>query len=150
MAKTKRTVISHLDYFGIQKVEDFISVPENMYLIERTQEGTWLMKISRMTNHEPSHVGFLDLRDVLCVADKSHMANLKKEEFYDAMEKILKIDFIDKLYAMPDVGTVFSRVTAYSKQVAIREEPYDKIIHRHNELPATSYRSQKCAVSDND
>lgn len=148
MAKTKKTRISHLEYFGILKVEEITVVPEDMYVIDRNAEGTWLMSINRINHGNPIHVGTLDLRDVLCVAEKSHMANLKKEEFYDALERILGIDLVDKLYAMPDVGTVFSRFTAYSKQVAFRKEPYEKIVQRSNNTPLPSYRSQKSAVPD--
>lgn len=117
--KSKAEKNSHLEYFGIEKVEDKSLVPEGMYLIEREKEGTWLMSLKHICHGDVVHIGTLDLHDVMCVANKSHLANVKKEEFYEALEKIFNIDFRDKLYASKDIATVFSRVGSYTKGTAL-------------------------------
>ena len=118
MKKVKKRKISHLEYFGIAKVSEFKLVPEGMYFIERETDGTWLMSLKHKTRGNVVRLGTLDLQDVMCVANKSHLANLSKEEFYEVLEKIFGIDFTDKLYATQDIGNVFSRVASYSKQMA--------------------------------
>ena len=120
MKKAKRRVFSHLEYFGITKVSDKSFVPEGMYFIEREKEGTWLMSLKHVSHGNPVHIGTLDLHDVMCIANKSHLANLKNEEFYEALGKIFGVNLIDKLYATQDIGNVFSRVASYSKQTATK------------------------------
>ena len=108
-----------LAYFGITKVRDKSLVPEGMYFIEREEEGTWLMFLKHMQHGELVHVGVIDLLEVLCVADKRHLAHLKNEEFYEALEKLIGVTLIDKLYATQDMQTVLSRTTSYSKRFPI-------------------------------
>ena len=147
MKKPKNKKVSHLDYFGITKVFEGDTVPNDSYVITRKGEGTWLLNVSRVGHDEMIHVGTVDLRDILCVAEKSHMGNLRKDEFYEGLNKILNLDLCDKLYAMPDVAKVFNRVTSYSKDVAKSEVPYGKLVQDFNEHPCQSYRSQVRAIS---
>jgi len=115
-----KAVRSDLAYFGITKVSDKTLVPDGMYLIEREREGTWLMFLKQMQHGEAVHVGVIDLLEVICVANKSHLANLKNEEFYEALEKLFGVNLVDKLYATQDIETVFSRVASHSKQSAYK------------------------------
>lgn len=108
--------VSQLEYFGITKVEGISPIPEGMYLIERIHERRWLMELLQMNNEKFSHIGTLDLNDVICVANKSCLENVKKEEFYEALQKIFNIDFTNKLHATQDIATVFSRVASYTKK----------------------------------
>lgn len=120
MKKARKKRISHLEYFGIVKVSEGALVPEGMYFIERETEGTWLMSLKHKKQGNIVHLGTLDLQDVMCVANKSHLANLSKDEFYEVLEKILGINFTNKLSATQDIENVFSRVASYSKQTASR------------------------------
>ena len=120
MKTKKKAVRSDLAYFGITKVSDKALVPDGMYLIEREREGTWLMFLKHMQRGEAIHVGVVDLLEVICVANKSHLANLKNEEFYEALEKLFGVNLVDKLYATQDIETVFSRVASHSKQSAYK------------------------------
>lgn len=117
---TRKVVCPNLTYFGIIKVSDVSLVPQGMYFIERERERTWLMSLKCKTKGEPICLGTFDLQDIMCVAGKSYLANLSKDEFYEVLEKIFKIDFTDKLYATQDIKNVFSRVASYSKQVATK------------------------------
>lgn len=119
MKTTKKVVRPNLAYFGITQVTDNSLVPDGMYFIEREREGTWLMSLKQKTQEEAVSIGTLDLQDIMCVANKSHLANLSRDEFYEILEKFFKIDFIGKLYATKDIKNVFSRVASYSKQMAI-------------------------------
>lgn len=118
MKITKKVVRPDLEYFGITKVNDSSMVPEEMYFIEREKEGTWLMSLKRKMQGDVVYLGILDLQDIVCVANKSHLANLSKNEFYEIIEKIFKIDFTGKLYATQDIENIFSRVASYTKQMA--------------------------------
>ena len=69
-----------------------------------------------MKSENFSHIGTLDLLEVICAANKRYLGTLKKEEFYETLEKIFNIDFSDKLYATQDIADVFSRVASYTKQ----------------------------------
>ena len=120
MKRTNKVVRSDLAYFGIIKVSDKTLVPEGMYFIERQTEGTWLMFLKHMQRGEAIRVGVVDLLEVICVANKSHLANLKNEEFYEALEKLFGVNLVDKLYATQDIETVFSRVASHSKQSAYK------------------------------
>jgi len=109
-----------MEYFGVTKVTDKSIVPEGMYFIERKSEGSWLMALCQMKSGKSVHVGTIDLMDVIYVADKSHLANLKKEEFYEVLKKMFDVDLTGKLYATKDIGNVFSRVASYTKQNAMK------------------------------
>ena len=116
MKKSTRKNISQLEYFGIIKIDDITLVPEGMYLIDRENEGTWLMSLNQMNYGNFIQIGLLDLLEVICVANKSCLGTLKKEEFYETLNKMFNIDFTDKLYATQDVSDVFSRVASYTKR----------------------------------
>lgn len=116
MAKTR---INYSDYFGfLKRAEGFIP-PENSYVLMRYGEGTWLLRLSTVKNGCFERLGTVNLLEILDIANKSQLDTLRKDEFYETMEKLFGIDFSDRIYADPDIEKVMKRVNRHSTNVAI-------------------------------
>lgn len=111
--------VTYSDYFGFLKRAKGLNHPEDSYVLTRYGEGTWLLRLSIVKNGCYENLGTVDLLEILDIANKSHFAILRKDEFYDALEKLFGIDFSNKLYADPDVEKVMKRVNRHSTDVAI-------------------------------
>ena len=111
--------INYSDYLGFLQRDAKSVLPESSYVLVRYGDGTWLLRLCSVKKGILEHLGTINLLEVLDIAGKSHLDNLRKDEFYDALEKIFGVDFSNRLYADADVETVMKRIGTYSKNVAM-------------------------------
>jgi hypothetical protein len=84
------------------------------YLIRRYKKGTRLLELVLVEKSTYTHVGTIDLLDVVFVAGKKRLKDLSKYELYEILQRIFSIKFFNSIFVTPDAEVVITQLFSHN------------------------------------
>ena len=103
----------YVEQLGLLRHDDYSALPETYYLAKKYSHGSRLIELVEVKNEVQSHIGTIDLYDVVLISRRCRLMDLNSQIFFEALNQIFSIDLRNKLYITSEVENIIGQKAYY-------------------------------------